>query len=118
MTDQTAALDGAVTLSGATGKAYRFHYRAWGEPSLPLLLLHGFSEQGRSYDTLAADLSDRYYVLALDQRGHGESDWTDSYRWQAFVDDVGAFIAALGIGPVTLVGHSMGGTSPSGRLGS
>lgn len=105
---QLTPRDGFVRLGDAARDGWQFHYREWGSPAAdPLVLLHGFSEQARSYDTLAADLADRFRVLALDQRGHGETDWTDNYRWQTFVDDIGQFVEALGLGPTTLVGHSM-----------
>jgi pimeloyl-ACP methyl ester carboxylesterase len=87
MTDRLVASGGVVRLNDASTRAASFSYHEWGAASAdPLLLLHGFSERGRSYETLAADLADRYRVLALDQRGHGETDWSTDYRWQTFVD--------------------------------
>jgi pimeloyl-ACP methyl ester carboxylesterase len=50
-------------------------------------------------------------VIALDQRGHGESEWAKppAYATENFAADLLGFIDALGLGRVTLVGHSMGG---------
>jgi pimeloyl-ACP methyl ester carboxylesterase len=101
----STARDEFITLNGV-----RFHYREWGDAGAPaLVLLHGFGDQARALDHLAAALADRYRVLVLDQRGHGETEWSADYRWQTFVDDLAAFIEAVAPPPVTLVGHSMGG---------
>jgi esterase len=48
-------------------------------------------------------------VVALDQRGHGESAWADIYTAEAMADDAIAVIEELDLAPVRLVGHSMGG---------
>lgn len=88
----------------------RLHYRDWGDASAPpLILLHGFTGHARSWDSLASTLVPRYRVLALDQRGHGESGWTDDYSTPAMVGDIRAFIAALGLTSYALLGLSMGG---------
>jgi pimeloyl-ACP methyl ester carboxylesterase len=56
-------------------------------------------------------MTDRYRVLALDQRGHGESAWApaDQYGTDQMADDLTAFVAALGLSKFTLLGLSMGG---------
>ena len=90
----------------------RFHFRDWGDLSAPpLILLHGFTGHARSWDTLAAALAGKYRVLALDQRGHGESAWAEDYSTQAMVSDVAAFVAALGLRSFDLLGLSMGGSN-------
>ena len=90
----------------------RFHYRDWGDLSAPpIILLHGFTGHARSWDTLAAALAGKYRVLALDQRGHGESGWAEDYSTQAMVSDVAAFVAALGLRSFDLLGLSMGGSN-------
>jgi len=55
--------------------------------------------------------ADRFHVLALDQRGHGGSQWPDppAYHTQDFADDLRDVLDALGWEAVILVGHSMGG---------
>ena len=54
----------------------RRHYIDWGnEGAPPLLFLHGLSSHARSFDPFAAMLQPHYHALALDQRGHGDSDW-------------------------------------------
>ena len=72
----------------------RFHYRDWGNASAqPMVCLHGFTSHARSWDTFAAAMHDRYRVLALDQRGHGESDWATDYHPDRRVEDLEAFVA-------------------------
>ena len=101
-----AARDSSITLNSV-----ECYYRDWGQLSAsPILLLHGFGEQTRSYDTLASSLADRWRVLGLDMRGHGASGRADDYRWEAFVDDIVAFVDTLRLAPITIVGHSMGAT--------
>ena len=94
-------------------RGLRFHYRDWrGPPGAPVLvLLHGYTGHARSWDAFAAAMTDRYRVIALDQRGHGETDWAPEgvYRVQDMADDLAAFVAALGLDGFTLVGLSMGG---------
>jgi pimeloyl-ACP methyl ester carboxylesterase len=88
----------------------RLHYRDWGDPAAPpLLLLHGFTGHARSWDSFAGVMAAKYRVLALDQRGHGESAWADDYSADAMVSDVAAFVGALGLRSYSLLGLSMGG---------
>ena len=53
----------------------RFHYTDWGSPTAPtLIFLHGITGHARSWDDEARLLAGRFRVIALDQRGHGDSD--------------------------------------------
>ena len=105
MTQLPEVRDELVELGGI-----RFHYRDWANPGAPaLLLLHGFTGHARSWDGFAAALQPDYRVLALDQRGHGESGWTDDYSRDAMVGDVDAFAGALKLRRFALLGLSMGG---------
>jgi esterase len=93
----------------------RFHYREWGsESSPPLVLLHGYSSHARSWDTFARALADRFHIYALDQRGHGETGWTDDYSADRMIEDVAAFVGALRLGQFDLLGLSMGGRNAYG----
>ncbi len=88
----------------------RLHYVDWGEVgNPPMVLLHGFSAQARYWDGFAVHMRDAYHVYALDQRGHGDSDWAESYGPETMPADLAAFVDGLGLGRVMLVGHSMGG---------
>lgn len=88
----------------------------WGERGRPgLLFLHGGSAHAHWFDAVVSDFIDRYHVLSLDQRGHGESDWPpaaadgSAYATERFVDDLVGVLDVLGWGRTAVVGHSMGG---------
>ncbi|MFF4380777.1 alpha/beta fold hydrolase [Kitasatospora sp. NPDC001547] len=86
--------------------AYRESGRTGGPP---LVLLHALGERAADWDTVLPDLAPGHHVYALDLRGHGDSARTASYSVEAMRDDVLAFLDALGLARVDLVGHSMGG---------
>ena len=90
----------------------RFHFLEWGAPDAPpIVLLHGGHQSAHSWDLVSLHLAQRYRVLALDQRGHGDSEWARdvAYSNHEMSLDAEAFIAAMGLGRPTLMGHSMGG---------
>ncbi|MFG2714777.1 alpha/beta fold hydrolase [Streptomyces goshikiensis] len=81
------------------------------DPERPaVLLLHGLMGRAFHWAGTARWLAERHRVVALDQRGHGQSDrpGTGPYTREAFVADAEAVIDQLGLAPVTLIGHSMG----------
>ena len=84
----------------------------WGAAGLPgLCFLHGGSAHAHWFDGVAPAFADRYHVISLDQRGHGESGWppTPAYGTEDFAGDLLGVLDALGWAKATLVGHSMGG---------
>ncbi|MDR3538469.1 MAG: alpha/beta hydrolase [Acetobacteraceae bacterium] len=90
----------------------RFHYLEWGAPDAPpVVLLHGGHQSAHSWDLVSLHLAQRYRVLALDQRGHGDSEWARDveYANHTMSLDAESFIATLGLHHPVLVGHSMGG---------
>lgn len=86
-----------------------FHYADWDGSGPPVVMLHGLSGHARTWDHTAAAMSDRYHVLALDQRGHGDTDWASQYGLRPMSEDLLGFLDALGLPEVTLIGLSMGG---------
>ncbi len=90
----------------------------WGRSVHPtLILLHAAGANARWWDHLAPALAERFHVVALDFRGHGESDYPEERRDGAFAEDLAALIAHLTDGSgsgggsaeeVRLVGHSLG----------
>ena len=96
-----AAADGLVLSCADYGGA--------GRP--PLLFLHGGAAHARWWDFVAPSFIDRFHVLALDQRGHGESPWTTAWTYgtRQYVADLAAMIAGWSLGPPILIAHSMGG---------
>ena len=92
--------------------ALKLHYLDWGtEGKQHMLFLHGALQQGHSWDFVALPLCPDYHVLALDSRGHGDSDWAPEgdYSPEAYQADLDGFVDALGLDQFILVGHSMGG---------
>ena len=105
--DEAAPKDRFVTADGM-----RFHYLEWGQPGNPLMiLLHGFAQTCHSWDFVALSLCDRFRVISLDQRGHGDSDWaTDGdYSPEAHQRDIQAIVENLDLRDFVLMGLSMGG---------
>jgi len=90
----------------------RLHYLDWGKGGdKTLLLLHGFMSHAHMWDNLAIELSTRFHVLALDQRGHGDSEWSKEtyYSIDSHFSDISVFMESLGLEKVIILGHSMGG---------
>lgn len=99
--------DGFVEANGLN-----FHYLEWGDPNNPpMLLLHGFAQTCHSWDFVALGFSDKFHVFALDQRGHGDSDWAPDgdYSPETQQHDIREVVNALGLKDFVLMGLSMGG---------
>jgi 3-oxoadipate enol-lactonase len=75
-----------------------------------LVLLHGLGDDGGTWDVAGAEFAQHFRVLAIDLRGHGQSDWPGTYSFELMRDDVLGVLDQLGLGRVNLLGHSMGGT--------
>ena len=96
----------------ASANGLRFHYLEWGDPANPpMLLLHGFAQTCHSWDFIALTFSDRFHVISMDQRGHGDTDWAPDgdYSPEAHRADTDAFAQAIGLDGFVLIGLSMGG---------
>ena len=107
MTTQVQPQDKTIIANGL-----KLHYLDWGtEGNTPMILLHGLRGHAHSWDDFSEVVSEDYHVLALDQRGRGDSDWAKDadYSTDAYVSDLAAFCDALGIESFVLAGHSMGG---------
>jgi pimeloyl-ACP methyl ester carboxylesterase len=92
-------------------RAMRFHYLDWGTAGSPaVVFLHGGGQTAHTWDLVCLALRPDYRCLALDQRGHGDSEWSYAldYGWEAHADDVAAFVDHLGLARFALVGMSMG----------
>ncbi|MGH7863429.1 MAG: alpha/beta fold hydrolase [Candidatus Binataceae bacterium] len=81
-----------------------------GEGLSPLLFIHGGSAHARWWDFVAPAFTKDFHVLALDQRGHGESEWCSEWAYGSrhYVADIDAIIEGWGFGAPVLIGHSMG----------
>jgi pimeloyl-ACP methyl ester carboxylesterase len=79
-----------------------------GDP--PIVFVHGWTCNRTNWRHQIAEFSQGHRVIALDQRGHGESEKPDQdYTIEGFADDLTAFVEDLGLERPVLVGHSMGG---------
>ena len=91
----------------------RLHYVDWGnEDAPPLLLVHGNRDHCRNWDWVAQSLRDRYHIIAPDLRGHGDSQWVygSNYSMIDYVYDIAQLLDQKKINPVTMIGHSLGGS--------
>jgi pimeloyl-ACP methyl ester carboxylesterase len=81
-----------------------------GDASAPLLvLLHGGGANAHWWDHLAPTFAERFHVVALDFRGHGDSDYPAQVEAGSFARDIEALLEHLGGREPILIGHSMGG---------
>jgi pimeloyl-ACP methyl ester carboxylesterase len=75
----------------------------------PILMIPGWSQTAEQFKHQITGLSDRYRVIAVDMRGHGESDKPEfGYKISRLAKDVHDIIAALDLDEVNILGHSMG----------
>jgi esterase len=91
----------------------RFHYLDWGGTGTPILFLHGGGLTAHTWDCVAVMLRDRFRCVALDQRGHGDSEWARpaAYSPADYASDIARLVQHLAPNadqPI-VVGHSMGG---------
>ena len=99
-------------------RGLKIHYLEWGDRGgEPLILIHGFLDHARSWEpfvtAMQKKLSKPMWTIAPDCRGHGDSGWVGAggyYHFPDYLFDLDSLIHNLGSSPVTLMGHSMGGT--------
>jgi pimeloyl-ACP methyl ester carboxylesterase len=99
--------DRFVTVNGL-----RIHYVDWGAADRPpLILIHGLDRVARTFDHVAPHFTSRYRVIAIDMRGHGDSDWDPQARYvvEDHVTDLEGLVQQLGLRNITLWGNSTGG---------
>jgi pimeloyl-ACP methyl ester carboxylesterase len=89
----------------------RLSYVDFGGPGRPLVALHGHYGCARNFALLARALAPQRRVIALDQRGHGWSHRPRAADRAAYLADAEAFLVHLDLGPVPLLGHSLGGVN-------
>jgi len=86
------------------------HAVARGDPQSPcLVMLHGGGANLHWWDEIAPSLAERFRVICLDFRGHGDSEFPEELVVGAFHRDLEALVAELAPKRYALVGHSMGG---------
>lgn len=82
-----------------------------GDPAL--VLIHGITDNRHMWHPLLHDLAAHHLVLAVDLRGHGESDTDEGYDPISYASDVVETAAALGVRDAIVIGHSLGGVVAS-----
>lgn len=90
----------------------RLHYLEWGDPRDPaVVLLHGGGLNAHTWDLVCLLLRQRFHCVALDLRGHGESEWSPNidYGIVALTKDLGGFVNGVQLDRFALVGMSLGG---------
>ena len=90
----------------------RLHYLEWGAADRqPLILLHGIARVAHNFDHIAPHFMERYRVIAIDMRGHGDSAWDagGAYMVEDYVADIEALIVELKLQNIVLWGNSTGG---------
>ena len=104
---QAQAMDREVTVSGL-----RIHYLDWGgSGKQPLVLLHGIARVAHTFDHVAPHFREKFHVIAVDMRGHGDSGWDaqGAYLVEDYVRDIEGLAAQLGLRNMVLWGNSTGG---------
>ncbi|MEU4729251.1 alpha/beta hydrolase [Streptomyces sp. NPDC023588] len=115
--DKLGPLPGVVWVPGGSGPggrvpgARKLAYTDFGGPGAPLLALHGHFGEGAAFADLAREVGPAWRVIALDQRGHGDSDRAGEYTREGYVADAAAVLEHLGLGPAVVLGHSLGGVN-------
>lgn len=91
------------------------HGSVRGPEARPLVLAHATGFCGAVWSPLVPALRERFRVVTLDQRGHGDSDKPDGdYAWKEFASDLAGVIDALDLRETYAVGHSKGGAAVAG----
>ncbi|MDH3442768.1 MAG: alpha/beta hydrolase [Deltaproteobacteria bacterium] len=96
----------------------RLHYWEWGDPKEETyVFVHGARDQGRSWDLFLHALLARgvpiRHAVAIDLRGHGDSEWPNTargYQHEDFLSDLAGLLKHLDKKPVTIIAHSLGGS--------
>ena len=89
----------------------RLHYLEWARRDAPtIILVHGGNDHAHSWDFVAGHLRNDYRILALDLRGHGDSDWSPDghYSLTANAIDLAELIRHEQLAPATIIAHSYG----------
>lgn len=104
---------GAVDVNGV-----RIHYTRTGGDLPPLVLAHGFSDDGLCWTPVAEALAPEFDVVMVDARGHGKSDAPESgYGQLDLAADLYGVIVGLGLERPAILGHSMGGATTMALAG-
>jgi pimeloyl-ACP methyl ester carboxylesterase len=90
-------------------RGHELHVVDGGAGTPPLLLVHGFTGSDMDWLDVQPALAKSRRVVSYTHRGHGDSAHTDTYSIDELVADLEAVVDGLGLAPMHLLGHSMGG---------
>lgn len=109
--NQPCDLDEVIAMSVVQVGSLRIHYQSAGE-GVPLVLLHGLGNNSQSWSRQYAGLKEHFHVIGWDTPGYGKSSDPDpEFRtFGELAEVLKGFLDALNLGPVYLLGHSMGST--------
>jgi len=90
---------------------FKIHFLDWGGDGPPIILLHGGGLNAHTWDMICIGLRGKYRCIAMDLRGHGESDWSPEgdYAVASHTVDGFALLDMLGLKRAAVVGMSLGG---------
>src|SRR5919108_4074521 len=96
----------------------KLHYWEWGDPKEETyVFVHGMRDQGRSWESFIAAMIARglpiHHAVAIDLRGHGDSEWSTTirgYQHEDFLSDLAGLVKHLDKESLTIIGHSLGGS--------
>jgi pimeloyl-ACP methyl ester carboxylesterase len=100
-------MDRFVTVNGL-----RIHYLDWGtDGKPPLIMLHGIGRVAHTFDHIAPHFVSNYHVMAVDMRGHGDSDWDPkgAYLVEDYTKDIEGLAEQLHLRNIVIWGNSTGG---------
>ncbi len=86
----------------------RLHHTIHGEGE-PIIILHGLFGSSRNWRSIAGILAEKYKIITVDLRNHGQSKHTDTMTYFEMADDIQHLMIHLSLDKVSLIGHSMGG---------
>lgn len=95
-----------------TRDGVKLHHLDWGnESGRPIVLVHGSRLHAHVWNDFSRRNADRYHIIAVDQRGHGDSAWGGEagYHIEDFYRDLRAVVEERGLKRYTVIGHSLGG---------
>lgn len=96
----------------------QLYYTRTGGDKPPVVLAHGFSDDGLCWTPVAQQLERDYDVIMVDARGHGRSDAPDGgYHATSMATDLAGVITGLGLNKPVVMGHSMGGSTTMALAG-
>ena len=100
-------IDRFITVNGL-----RIHYLEWGSADKqPLIMLHGIGRVAHTFDHIAPHFASRYHIMAVDMRGHGDSDWDPkgAYLVEDYVKDIEGLAQHMRLRNIVIWGNSTGG---------